>query len=86
MYSLLALTVKIGLIAIGGVSLVKLSLAYQERLERHSEIAAVVEVESAKLGTIRQRFDRLFSLGGEQRMMDEQDQWIAPNRMRVIWR
>ena len=85
-YSLLALSVKLGLIALGGVSLIKLSLAYQERLDRHNELAAVVEVESSKLGKIRRRFDRLFSVGGDKRLMDEQDQWIAPNRLRVIWR
>ena len=84
--SLLALTVKAGLIILGAVSLVRLSGAYQERLDRHGELAAVVEVESAKLSTLQQRFDRLFSIGGEKRLMGEQDQWIAPNRLRIIWR
>ena len=27
-----------------------------------------------------------FTLGGDERLMDEQEQWIAPNRLRVIWR
>jgi len=84
--SLLALGVKLGLVALGGVSLVKLSWAYQERLDRHGELAAVVDVESRKLHHLQQRFDRLFTLGGDRRLMDEQDQWIAPNRLRVIWR
>lgn len=84
--SALALGVKLGLVALGGVSLVKLSFAYQERLDRHGELAAVVEVESSKLHQLQQRFDRLFTLGGDRRLMDEQDQWIAPNRLRVIWR
>lgn len=84
--SLLALTVKAGLIILGAVSLIRLSGAYQERLARHGELAAVVEVESAKLKTLQQRFDRLFSIGGEKRLMGEQDQWIAPNRLRIIWR
>ena len=84
--SALALAVKLGLVALGGVSLVKLSFAYQERLDRHGELAAVVEVESSKLNQLQQRFDRLFTLGGDRRLMDEQDQWIAPNRLRVIWR
>ena len=26
------------------------------------------------------------SLGGDKRLMDEQEQLIAPNRLRVIWR
>ena len=84
--SLLALTVKAGLIILGAVSLIRLSGAYQERLARHGELAAVVEIESAKLNTLQQRFDRLFSIGGEKRLMGEQDQWIAPNRLRIIWR
>ena len=82
----LALAVKIGLISLGGVSLVRLSMAYQERLDRHGELAAVVDVETNKLRGLQQRFDRLFTLGGRERLMDEQDQWIAPNRLRIIWR
>ena len=82
----LALAVKIGLISLGGVSLVRLSMAYQERLDRHGELAAVVDVESNKLRGLEQRFDRLFTLGGRDRLMNEQDQWIAPNRLRIIWR
>ena len=84
--STLALTVKLGLTFLGVVSLVRLSMAYQERLDRHGEMAAVVEVETSKLQTLQQRFDTLFTLGGDERLMDEQDQWIAPNRLRVIWR
>ena len=84
--SFLALGMKLGLVSLGCVSLVKLSFAYQERLDRHGEIAAVVDVESAKLHTLQKRFDRLFTLGGDRRLMDEQVQWITPNRLRVIWR
>ncbi len=85
-FSLLALTMKLGLVSLAVVSLVKLSIAYQERLDRHGELSAVLNLESAKLRTLQQRFDRLFTLGGGNRLMDEQDQWIAPNRLRVIWR
>ena len=84
--SLLALAAKAGLVLLGAVSLIRLSVAYQERMDRHSEIAAVVSIESAKLETLQQQFDRLFSIGGEKRLISEQDQWIAPNRLRVIWR
>ena len=84
--SLMALAVKFGLVVLGCVSIVRLSVAYQERLDRHSEIDAVVTVETAKLQTLQQRFDRLFSIGGEKRLISEQDQWIGPNRLRVIWR
>lgn len=84
--SLIALAAKVGLILLGCVSVARLSLAYQERLERHSEIAAVVAVETAKLESLQSGFDRLFTLGGEQRLLENQDQWIAPNRLRVVWR
>ena len=84
--SVLALAVKVGLVILGGVSLIRLSGAYQERLDRHGELAAVVAVETAILEGLQQRFDRVFSIGGEQRLMGEQDQWIAPNRIRIIWR
>ena len=84
--SLIALAAKAALIVVGCVSVARLSVAYQERLDRHSEIAAVVNVESKKLEILQSRFDRLFSIGGEKRLLSEQDQWIAPNRLRVIWR
>ena len=84
--SLIALGAKVGLILLGCVSVVRLSVAYQERLERHGEIAAVVAVETAKLESLQSGFDRLFTLGGEQRLLENQDQWIAPNRLRVVWR
>ena len=84
--STLALAVKVGLIFLGSVSLVRLSVAYQERLDRHGELAAVVDVEANKLQGLQQRFDTLFTLGGDKRLMDEQEQWIVPNRLRVIWR
>ena len=84
--SILALAVKLGFVVLGCVSIVRLSSAYQERLDRHSEIDAVVTVETAKLQTLQNRFDRLFSIGGEKRLLSEQDQWIAPNRLRIIWR
>ena len=84
--SLIALGAKVGLILLGCVSVARLSVAYQERLERHGEIAAVVAVESAKLESLQSGFDRLFTLGGEKRLLENQDQWIAPNRLRVVWR
>ena len=68
------------------VSLVRLAGAYQQRLDRYGEISAVLGIEQAKLLKAQQRFDHLFSTGGEQRLIQEQDQWIAPNRLRVVWK
>lgn len=83
--SVLGLAVKLGLVAVIGVSLARLTGAYQQRMESQSEIAAVLEVEKAKLAKARDRFDQLFMAEGEQRLIREQSQWIAPNRLRVVW-
>jgi hypothetical protein len=74
----------IGLVAL--VSLARLAGAYQERLDRYGEIRAVLDIQQAKLLKAQHRFDQLFSTGGEQKLIQEQDQWIAPNRMRVVWK
>ncbi|MEB3296272.1 MAG: hypothetical protein VKL23_01910 [Cyanobacteriota bacterium] len=81
----IGLAVKVSLALLAGVSLVRLAAAYQERMERHGELAAVLELEQAKLQRSRDRFDRLFSTDGEQSLVREQNQWIAPNRLRVVW-
>jgi hypothetical protein len=83
--SVIGLMVKLGLIAVAGVSLMRLAGAYQQRMERQGEITAVLELESAKLAKARERFDTLFRMEGEQRLIREQSQWIAPNRLRVVW-
>ena len=83
--SVIGLLVKVGLIAVAGVSLLRLAGAYQQRMERQGEMTAVLELETAKLIKARERFDLLFRVEGEQRLIREQSQWIAPNRMRVVW-
>ena len=52
---------------------------------RAGEIVAVLELEQARLARARERFDQLFMVAGEQRLIREQSQWIAPNRLRVVW-
>ncbi len=83
--SVIGLALKIGLVVVAGVSLVRLASAYQERMERQGELAAVLNLERAKLSKARERFDHLFMVEGEQRLIREQNQWIAPNRLRVVW-
>lgn len=63
----------------------RLAGAYQQRMESQGEISAVLELENAKLNKARERFDALFMVDGEQRLIREQSQWIAPNRLRVVW-
>ena len=83
--SVIGLLVKLGLVAVASVSLIRLAGAYQQRMERQGEISAVLELEMAQMAKARQRFDQLFNVEGEQRLIREQSQWIAPNRLRVIW-
>ncbi len=85
MYSLITLVMKIGLLSILSASLVKLGFSSHQRLRRHMELISALELESQKLDQLNLRFDRLFTIGGEMRLMDDQDQWIAPNSVRVIW-
>ena len=85
-YSVIALAMKLGLLLIGTTSLVKLGVASHQRVGSYSELSSVLDMESVKLNKLQERFDRFFTIGGDKRLMDENDQWIAPNRIRVIWR
>lgn len=71
---------------VAGTSLVRLGGAYRERMDRQGELAAVLQLEEGKLSRARERFDTLFTVGGEQRLIREQNQWIAPDRLRVLWK
>ena len=82
----IGLTLKLSLALVAGISLVRLGGAYQQRLDRYGEITAVLDIQQAKLLKAQNRFDTLFATGGEQRLIQEQDQWIAPNRLRVVWK
>ena len=84
--SAIGLGLKVGLGLVAVVSLVRLGGAYRERLDRYGEITAVLDIQKAKLLKAQSRFDDLFTTGGEQRLIQEQDQWIAPNRLRVVWK
>jgi hypothetical protein len=82
----IGLTLKLSLAVVAGVSLVRLAGAYQQRLDRYGEISAVLDIQKAKLLKAQNRFDSLFAIGGERRLIQEQDQWIAPDRLRVVWK
>jgi len=83
--SLIGLGIKLGLVVVTSLSLVQIAGAYQQRMDSNGEIVAVLELEKARLERARERFDALFIVEGEQRLIREQSQWIAPNRLRVIW-
>ena len=85
-YSYVVLILKFGLLAVFATSLVNLGLASHQRVNRNLELSYLLEKESEKLHRLRGRFDEMFAIGGEQIFFKEQDQWIAPNSVRVIWR
>ncbi len=86
MYGYVALTLKFGLLFLFGSSLVSLGLASHQRVHRNLELSYLLEKESKKFHRLKLRFDEMFTNGGEQSFFKEQDQWIAPNSVRVIWR
>ena len=86
LYGYVALTLKLGLLFVFATSLVNLGLASHQRLNRNLELSNLLEKESKKLHRLRIRFDEMFTNGGESSFLKEQDQWIAPNSVRVIWR
>ena len=86
LYSYVALILKFGLLVVFATSLVSLGLASHQRVNRNLELSYLLEKESTKLQRLRLRFDEMFTNGGEKNFLKEQDQWIAPNSVRVIWR
>ena len=86
LYSFVALIFKFGLLFLFATSLVNLGLASHQRVNRNLELSYLLEKESKKLHRLRLRFDEMFTNGGERSFFKEQDQWIAPNSVRVIWR
>ena len=85
-YSYGAIFLKFGLLVVFSTSLVNLGLASHQRVNRNLELSFLLDKESKKLHKLRLRFDEIFTNGGEQSFFKEQDQWITPNSVRVIWR
>ena len=86
LYSYVGLLLKFGLFIVFATSLLNLGLASHQRVNRNLELSYLLEKESKKLHKLRLRFDEMFTNGGEQSFFKEQDQWITPNSVRVIWR
>ena len=85
-YALISLFIKSGLFVIAIASFLNLGIASHQRINRNNEITSVLKAETEKLTRLQLRFDSLFSIGGKGRLMEEQDQWIAPKSRRIIWR
>ena len=86
LYINVGLILKFGLLIVFSTSLVNLGIASHQRVSRNLELSYLLEKESKKLHKLRLRFDEMFANGGEQSFFKEQDQWITPNSVRVIWR
>ena len=86
LYSYVGLVLKFGLMIVFATSLVNLGLVSHQRVNRNLELSYLLDKESKKLHKLRLRFDEMFTNGGEQSFYKEQDQWITPNSVRVIWR
>ena len=86
LYSYVGLILKFGLLVVFSTSLVNLGIASHQRLNRNLELSYLLEKESKKFHKLRLRFDEMFTNGGEHSFFKEQDQWITPNSVRVIWR
>ena len=85
-YSYGALIFKFGLLVVFSTSLVNLGIASHQLVNRNIELSYLLKKESKKFQTLKKRFDEMFTNGGEQIFFKEQDQWITPNSVRVIWR
>ncbi len=85
-YSSIALLMKFGFFVIAIASLFNLAIASHHRVRRNLELYSLLDFESKKNKELYFRFDKLFTIGGKQRLLDEHDQWITPNSTRVIWR
>ena len=86
LYSYVALILKFGLLVVFSTSLVNLGVASHQRVNRNIELSYLLEKETKRLDILRRGFDEIFTNGGEKIFFREQDQWIAPNSVRVIWR
>ena len=85
-YSSISLAMKFGFFLIAIASLFNLGIASHHRIRRNMELSSLLNLENQKFKKLHLRFDKLFTIGGKDRLMDEQDQWITPNSIRIIWR
>ena len=84
--SLVFLIIKICFSLLAVISLIKLSYSSKVRLTRLREIQDSYSYEKFRFNLLTSRFDDLFSAEGEQRFMEDQDQMISRDIIRVIWR
>ena len=84
--SLVFLIMKICFSLLAIISLIKLGYSSKVRLTRLKEIEDSFLYEKNRFNVLTNKFDDLFSSEGEQRFMNDQDQIISRDIIRVIWR
>ena len=68
------------------MSLVKIGYTSKIRLTRLREIKNSYLYENSRFERLSSRFDDLIAFEGKQRFMNDQDQIISKDIIRVIWR
>ena len=86
LYSLIALAMKACFFLVAAVSVAKLGAASLQRVQRLAEVSSLLTIESQQLIGLQERFDSFYTIGGKERLMDEQDHWIEQDSVRVIWK
>ena len=83
---LVSLAIKCGVAMVAMISLAKLAASYQHRQLLYREMQAENELQQGRLAAARSSFDTMFQVGDWERIGEHAEQWIAPNRLRVIWK
>jgi len=84
--SLIFLIIKISFSLLAIISLIKLGYSSKVRLNRLRENEESFLYEKYRFNVLTNKFDDLFSSEGELRFLNDQDQIISRDIIRVIWR
>ena len=82
----ISLGLKICFFLLAIISLVKIGYISKFRITRLREIQSSYLHEKKRYVYLTNRFEDLFTFGGQQRFMKDQDQIISRDILRVIWR
>ena len=85
-YSTIALVMKFGLFIILLGSFFKLGISSHVRFLQNLDVSSDLNLETKKLEKMNLYFDSLFTIDGQERLLDKQDHLIAPNSFRVVWK
>ena len=81
-----SLVIKCCVALVAVISCAKLAASFQHRQLLYRELQAENQLQQDRLATTRAFFDKMFQVGDWERIDEHADQWIAPNRRRVIWK